>query len=96
MYVGVHIERMVIISYADMNVKYKNQKFKKKKGKKKMKKLYLYDVSAYDECGIETDPSRGEYILASSGDEAIKTAMDMAEEQGLQLYNFHIVEVIDN
>lgn len=50
----------------------------------------LYDISAYDECGKETDPTRGEYILAASEEEAIKIAMEMAEEQGLKLHGFYV------
>lgn len=53
----------------------------------------LYDISAYDECGKETDPSRGEYILASSEEEAIEIAMNMAEEQELSLHGFYVYQI---
>lgn len=44
----------------------------------------LYDVQAYDADENIVDPTRGEYLLAASEDDAIEQAKDLAFEQGVR------------
>lgn len=52
--------------------------------------INLYDVQAYDADENIVDPTRGEYVLASSEKDAIEQAEDLAFEQGLDLHDFFI------
>ena len=56
-----------------------------------MKKLY--DIMAHNHDGNEVDPTRGQLICASSAEEAMNEAKQLAEEQGLDLKKFYICDV---
>ena len=53
-----------------------------------MKKMF--DVKAYDRDENVVDPTNGEYILASTDEEAIAEAMTIAEYEGQELHGFFV------